>query len=279
MTTPGVPGGAQGSQTGGLDVFDEPARWRGEAVERLGLKGEARMAAVAPGAAFPVALLPLLRHLELAPGDTVVDLGAGLGGASAWLRARTGAEAVAVEPAAGSAAAAKQLFTDLPVVIATSSASAVRGGVADAVTLLGVTSLIGDLTATLTEARRLLRRGGRLGLSDVCLAEGDLERHGPNTFRSLARLAAEMTGAGFLCIEVAAGEADLTTEWHELAGAVDDAVEAAHAGDPAFPAWRADQQHITRLASGGYLHAATIVAILADDGDAATATPMTRPRP
>src|SRR5687767_10316309 len=93
-----------------IELFDEPAQWRANVARDLGYEGLDLATAVAPGAGFPSVLTALAAHLEVGADDMLVDVGAGLGGASAWLAFLTGAHVVAVEPAEGSRTAAASLF-------------------------------------------------------------------------------------------------------------------------------------------------------------------------
>ena len=87
-----------------------------------------------------------------APG-AVVDLGAGLGGATAWLAAATGATVIGVEPESGSRDAAHRLFGGLDVRAGSAADTGLDAGRADVVVAdRGHVSLLDD-------ARRSVRRG------------------------------------------------------------------------------------------------------------------------
>src|SRR5215210_5227517 len=143
------------------DVFDQPSLWKIEASRALGLKGEDLIAAMSPGPAFPAALRSVASALP--PGcAAIVDIGAGTGGASEWLRRVTGAAVFAIEPAEGSRAAAVRAFPELLVAGGSAEQLPLRDGVADAVIISGVISLMADIEVLVDEADRVLSGNGRI---------------------------------------------------------------------------------------------------------------------
>ncbi|MEZ5298361.1 MAG: hypothetical protein R2697_19440 [Ilumatobacteraceae bacterium] len=105
-------------------MFDRPALWRFEAVAALDID-DVDLPAMSPGPTFPAALRSAIAAL---PSDIalVVDLGAGAGGASEWLRLATGAEVHAVEPARRARLTARLLFPELHVVDGSASKTPLR---------------------------------------------------------------------------------------------------------------------------------------------------------
>jgi len=140
-------------------LFDEPFSWRMEAARAMGLRGKTLMAALSPGAAYPSVLRSMIGGFPQ-PCATLVDLGAGAGGSSEWLRTASGACVVAVEPSNVAAITAARTFPDLLVVRGDASTTGLRTGSADAVTLCGVLSLIDDATPVFAEVRPHPRRRG-----------------------------------------------------------------------------------------------------------------------
>src|SRR6476619_3568686 len=137
------------------DLFDDIARWQADAAEGLGLQGIELVAALSPGPGFPRMLTVLAErindHVARDPAAPkarhvhVVDLGAGLGGATAWLAAATGTAVVGVEPATGSRDAAHRLFGGLDVRDGSVADSGLDTADADVVVAVGVVSLLDDL--------------------------------------------------------------------------------------------------------------------------------------
>ena len=250
-----------------VSLFDRPARWRADAATSLGLRGPALAAALSPGPAYPA----VLRTIRAAfPDDVqlIVDVGAGLGGASAWLAASTDAAVVAVEPAAGSRAAARRSFPNLTVIDGAVDHVPLPDGCADVVTALNVTSLVDDLGPLLGEADRLLRPGGVLGIADLFAPGDDIVAAGPNTFRTQPALLQDLAAAGFTATEIAIGPPVPHPRWQRVATAVDVQMSALHAGarDRAeLRRWRQDQRHLRRAVHDHALVGGCVVARAATD--------------
>jgi len=244
------------------DLFDRPARWRGAAILALGLEGEERVAAASPGAGFPSALRSLADGLQLGPGDVVVELGAGLGGVGAWLRARTRADVYAVEPADGSRAMAGELFPELRACADVADLH-LGPGTVDAVVLAGVLSLVQDADGLVAAASSLLRPGGRLGITDVVPLNGSHEVtvSEPNVVRAAPVLAGLLARHGLAVVHVGHGPFAPSPLWRAIAGRVDARVADEHAGDEALVALEADRAHLRRLEEDLELGCVALVAV------------------
>ena len=131
--------------------FGGPVTWRAEAAEALGLRDDELPAAISPGAAFPAALRCMLAAMPPSL-RTIVDVGSGVGGASEYLRRETGATVYAVEPSELARTTARRCFPHLRQVPGEATQTGLPTGIADAVVLCGVLSLI---------AERLTRRSTR----------------------------------------------------------------------------------------------------------------------
>jgi SAM-dependent methyltransferase len=250
------------SATHHTDVFDLPTRWRAEAAEPLGLNGDDLIAGLSPGAAFPAALRTVGAALA-AQGhhvDLLVDVGAGAGGASEWLRRTTGAVVIAVEPAAIAACTAARAFPHLRVVRGRGGEVPVSDGVADALSWCGVLSLVPDPRAELAEARRVLRAGGALAIADLWSSGADDVRSGPNVFRSVESMRAELACHGFSASDVGIGPPSVTVEWSEVAEAVDAWIDQHRGHHPAHAAWSADRRHLRRHVDRGDVVGGCVVA-------------------
>jgi SAM-dependent methyltransferase len=106
------------------------------------------------------------------PGWRVLDVGCGHGATMRRLRARFGARAYGVEPSAGQIGrAATSAGGATGMVMASGEALPFGGGLFHAVFIECVLSLLDDGALALVHARRVLRPGGFLVLSDLC-AEG-----------------------------------------------------------------------------------------------------------
>lgn len=269
--------------------FDDIARWQADAAEVLGLQGTELVAALSPGAGFPAVLEALAERIDEhhrhdpSPRPRrvrVMDLGAGLGGATAWLAAATEARVVGVEPATGSLEGAHRLFGGLDIRRGSASDTGADDVSADVVVAVGVTSLLDELDPLFAEARRLLRPGGFLGIVDMFLADGEVEVDGRNTLRSVAETTRLARAAGFdteltpavrddsgehvELIPASAGplvvatDADPAIEWARAAERLAAEVVAGHPDSPAVDAWLADRRKLAGWIDAGHVIAACL---------------------
>jgi SAM-dependent methyltransferase len=225
--------------------FDTVAEWTAEVAESLG--PEYRIPAACRGSGRPSELDWLLAGLDPRPGDLMIDIGAGLGGPSAYAAERTGVRPVLVEPEPDACRAAARLF-GAPVVRADATALPFADGTAGHAWCLGVLCTAGGpdaQLAMLSELRRVLRPAGRAGLL-VFLAASDRLDNPPegNHFPSRPQLTALIREAGLT--EVATADAasfpDPPASWRERVTAVDEELRRRFGGAPAL-ATAVEQSH------------------------------------
>ncbi len=243
-----------------VELFDRPTAWRFHAVERLGLSGEDRVAGLAMGAGYPAALAPIREVVSDLDGY-VCDVGSGLGAAATWVGGSGAARMVAIEPEIRAAALARRAFPDLEVVSGSAMAIPLRDGRCAAATLLGLVSLVEDLSAVLAEVSRVVRVGGWVGLTDLVTASGTTTiPSAGNHLRSIEELAAAFGEHGIELHRAVEVSSVADGGWAAVASAVNEEVGRRHAGTPAYEAWRSDGEVLGRMMADGELRVMTLVA-------------------
>jgi SAM-dependent methyltransferase len=232
--------------------FDTVAGWTEEAVRALG--PEFAVPAGCRGSGSEGALRWLADRLHLDDGPRMLDAGAGVGGPAGWLAAERGVRPVCAEPMAAAARAGRRLFA-LPSVVAFGQQLPFADGAFGAAWCLGVLCTTSDKAGALTELRRVLADGGRLGLL-VFVADAPLPAPVPegNEFPGEAELHGLLAAAGFRLEESA--EADLfdsPREWKERAATVEAEVARRHGDDPAFGQAEEQSSRVGRLLADGAL--------------------------
>lgn len=240
-------------------VFDEPSLWRIEAAEALGLEADRLVAAMSPGPAFPAVLWSLEAALR-ASRRVIVDLGAGTGGVSEWMRVSTGATVYAVEPEEGACQAARRAFPQLHVVKGRAHSTSLPGGSADAVVMSGVTSLMSDLDQEIAEVDRLLTGLGRFAIADLFSGSDVTWYSAPNVFRSVEDLARTLHRHGFTVTDLGLGDPVPDPSWAAAAQAVDEWIDVHCAVRPGYEEWSADRRHLRHHIQAGHLIGGCVVA-------------------
>jgi SAM-dependent methyltransferase len=141
--------------------FDTVAEWTAQVATQLG--PSFYIPAGCRGSGSPAALDWLIANLDLAPGDVLLDCGAGVGGPAAYAVKLRSVDTFLVEPEAGACRAARRLFGHT-VIRASATALPVQDAAFDAAWSLGVLCTVTDQLALLTELRRAVRPPGRIGL-------------------------------------------------------------------------------------------------------------------
>jgi SAM-dependent methyltransferase len=232
--------------------FDTVAGWTADAA--LALDAAHRIPAACRGSGGPSAMRWLLDRLAIGSGDAMLDCGAGLGGPAAFAARETGVRPVVCDPEPQACLGARRLF-DLPAVQAGSELP-FRTASMDAVWSLGVLCTVDDQPLLLSELRRILRPGGRLGLL-VYIADRPPLPMQPdgNNFPTEVSARAMLAAAGFAVHDSATlGDmAEAPSEWTESAAAVQDEVARRHGDDPRWRTATRQSGIIGQLLAGGEL--------------------------
>ena len=236
--------------------FDTVAEWTAEVAESLG--PQYRIPAACRGSGRPSALDWLLAGLAPRPGDLMIDIGAGLGGPSAYTAERTGVQPVLAEPEPDACRAAARLF-GAPVVQADATALPFADGAASHAWCLGVLCTASGPDAQLCmlrELRRVLRPSGRAGLLVFLATRGRLDNPPEgNHFPSRPQLTAMLREAG-LTETAAADPASLPAPpgwWQERTAAVDDELRRRFGNAPPLTAALEQSHRIGELLKSGEL--------------------------
>ncbi|MGZ6982816.1 MAG: class I SAM-dependent methyltransferase [Ilumatobacteraceae bacterium] len=238
--------------------FGDPVTWRAEAAEALGFSGDELPAAISPGAAFPAALRCIVDNLP-SPLRTIVDVGSGVGGASEYLRRATGATVYAVEPSQLARETARRCFPHLRQVPGEGTHTGLPGGIADAVVLCGVLSLIAEPHGVITEAARLLSPVGHLAIADL-FALGTFDRTSPpNVFRTPETVIELCATQGLAVVAIGCGAPTPDPAWSSVAARVDGWITRACRDREGYAAWYADRLHLDRHISRGDLVGGCII--------------------
>jgi SAM-dependent methyltransferase len=233
--------------------FDTVAEWTAQVAAELG--ADYHLPAGCRGSGSPAALDWLIERMELAPGATLLDSGAGVGGPAAYAARFSAVRPVLVEPETGACRAARKLF-GFPVACALGSALPMRDASFDAAWSLGVLCTTPDQLMLLTELRRVVRPGGRIGLL-VFVAHRELPPNilDGNHFPTPSGLRELLTGAS-LQLEQWLGTAALppiADTWNERVDTVESVLGDRHGHAEAWQLAERQSSRIGRLLQDGTL--------------------------
>jgi SAM-dependent methyltransferase len=236
--------------------FDTVAAWTAQVAADLG--PEYYIPAACRGSGQPIALDWLLEGLGPAPGELLLDIGAGVGGPAAYAAARTGVRPVLAEPEPDACRAAARLF-GFPVVQADATALPFTAGAARLAWCLGVLCTMSGPDAQLAmlrELRRVVRPDGRIGLLVFLAVTGTLDDPPRgNHFPTSAGLHALLDRADLGVTAVADSE-DMPAPpagWHDRTAAVERELQRRFGSTPQLKAANEQSHRIGRLLSSGQL--------------------------
>ncbi len=114
-----------------------------------------------------------------APGDRVLDLGCGLGASLGYMARERGIQALGLDLSIPMLAKARQSHAGLKLIRAETGKIPLASSCLDGVLSECVLSLTQDPAGVLAECARVLKPGGRLGLSDIYLRNPEAGQEGP----------------------------------------------------------------------------------------------------
>lgn len=238
--------------------FDTVASWTAEVALDLG--PDYYLPAGCRGSGSPGALRWLLQRLAVRAGEAMLDCGAGVGGPAGFAAAEVGVTPVLSELEVGGCQASRRLF-GFPVVQAGSELG-FRTGSFDVVWCLGVLCTVPDQPKLLSELRRVLTPGGRLGLLVFVAASAITEQPVGNHFPTRPELDGLLADAGLRVTHSAAAShfAGSPPLWHEHAATVEAELERRHGDDPDWLTAAEQSRRIGALLSTGDLVGTLVVA-------------------
>ena len=239
--------------------FGTLARWTHEAVRELGRRYA--VPAACRGSGTPAALDWLLARLAPAPGDRMLDVGAGLGGPAAYARERRGLRPVCVDPMREACDATAALF-GLPAVVGDAARLPFADRSFTAAWSLGTLCTTSSKGEWLAELSRVLFAGAPLGLLVVVSTSHTLSTSWGNEFPSEAELAGLLSAAGFHVTDQAWSDdcRDPELSWREAEQAVEAAIRRRHEPDPRFAGVRQQEARMTELLDTGRVRGRLLVA-------------------
>lgn len=114
-------------------------------------------------------LARIVREVNVGPGDTLVDVGCGRGGAGLWVAVATGARLIGIDIAEAALEAARaraaRMGADATFQLGLFEATGLGDGAIDSVMSVDALLFTPDKAAAMVELRRILRHGGRLVLT------------------------------------------------------------------------------------------------------------------
>jgi SAM-dependent methyltransferase len=236
--------------------FGRYTSWILEAAEAIGV--EDHVAVACRGTGDPALFDDLARAIGARPGMRVLDLGCGMGGPGAWLRATRECDVVGVDLMLESVRATRRLFPGSLAVTGSTSALPFRTGAFEGLWTVGVLEMIDDKAVALREAARVLADGGRMAIYGFTTTTNGLEDPpSSNHFVAPGVLRALAVAAGFDV--VAAGPAraarSVPPSWTRARAAVADEIRRRHGDDADFEEVRGELARFAALRAAGAVQA------------------------
>lgn len=234
--------------------FDTMASWTADAVRALG--PAYAVPAGCRGSGSPAGLRWLGEHLGLTTAESLVDVGAGVGGPAAFAKEEFSVDAVLLDPMYGACRAARSLY-DSAATVSTAERLPLLEGSARHMWCLGVLCSVDDLADAVRELARVLASDGQVGILVYVRRVADLaEEPAANHFPSLAELERITAEAGLTTIALTdLSELPATPEeWQTRADEVDAWIEREHGHEAAWQTGHESEQAVGHLISSNQIY-------------------------
>ena len=232
--------------------FGAVAGWTADALENRDRTSV--LAGACRGSGSPAALAWLAESLRLEPGMTLLDVGAGLGGASAWAAEHYAIRPIGIDPMVEASRGVARLFGQ-PAVTATAASLPLRSASVTAAWMLGVLDTLDDPDRALAELRRVLDDTGRVGILAYVASATVSTKETPdgNHFQPTGALETALEQAGFVVVDRVEG-AQLPgppLDWQLRQDRLQSELDRLHDGDPRWILAADQERAFARLLDAG----------------------------
>jgi SAM-dependent methyltransferase len=234
--------------------FGRYADWLVEAIDSL--RPSDPIPAASRGTGNPLLFDMMAEALNIVPGMSVLDVGSGLGGPSAWLARERDCNITCVDVMEPSVAGARRLFPELVAVVASSRALPFQPACFDAAWALGVLETIADKEGALREVARVLKPATLFGVyTYTSPSPEDIDQPRADRLETERAISDKirLTGLEIVRAELLTQLPRPPAEWMKSVAEVRSEVEARHGNHDGFSLVMDEVAKAQRLFSSGVL--------------------------